>query len=147
MPSSLDVLEDVVRREYDAQERRAEALDTKAGLVLGFAGLLVSLTPATVWPPLTLLARVFAATAAVLALRVFSISATTLDLHRAANVAGTSTDARRRVLSTLLVAGRAAAVLGDEKLRRVRAALHLLATAVGIVVVGAAVDAVWTLRG
>lgn len=40
---SLELLADEVAAELAAQERRGDALDSKAGIVLGFAGLLVGL--------------------------------------------------------------------------------------------------------
>jgi hypothetical protein len=41
---SLDLVAETVQRELDAQERRGDALDSKAGVILGFAGVLVGLT-------------------------------------------------------------------------------------------------------
>ena len=41
---SLSLLSDEVASELTAQERRGDALDTKAGVLLGFAGVLVGLT-------------------------------------------------------------------------------------------------------
>jgi len=41
---SLEVVGDEVRGALEAQERRAESLDTKAGLLLGIAGLLAGVT-------------------------------------------------------------------------------------------------------
>jgi hypothetical protein len=43
MPS-LDLLSQVVTAELEAHERRYDALDTKAGVLLGFAGVVVALT-------------------------------------------------------------------------------------------------------
>lgn len=68
MPSAVDVVASALRREADARQRRADAADTKAGLVLGFAGILVSLGMPAVWPPLAVLARLLAASAALAAL-------------------------------------------------------------------------------
>ena len=42
---SLDVVIDEVRETTDAQLRHFDALDAKAGIVLGFAGALVALAP------------------------------------------------------------------------------------------------------
>ena len=41
--TSLELIAGVVASELEAQERRGDALDSKAGLVLGFAGVLVGL--------------------------------------------------------------------------------------------------------
>ena len=43
---SLDVVEEIVRREREAQLRHWDALDAKAGVMLGFAGALAALAPA-----------------------------------------------------------------------------------------------------
>lgn len=67
-PSSLDVVEDAVRRESVAQDRRADAADTRAGFLLAFCGLVVSVGADDGWPPLALLARALAAAAGLVAL-------------------------------------------------------------------------------
>ena len=66
------MVEDAVRREFDAQERRADAADTRAGFLLAFCALAVSLGAGEVWLPLALASRAFAAVAAVLALWVLA---------------------------------------------------------------------------
>lgn len=43
---SLELLLDLVQREREKQLAHLDALDGKAGVVLGFAGLLITLTPA-----------------------------------------------------------------------------------------------------
>lgn len=42
---SLDLLLELVQRERDKQLAHLDALDNKAGIVLGFAGLLITLAP------------------------------------------------------------------------------------------------------
>lgn len=42
---SLELLLDLVQRERDKQLTHLDALDNKAGIVLGFAGLLITLAP------------------------------------------------------------------------------------------------------
>lgn len=42
---SLDLLLDCVRREREAQLTHFDALDTKSGILLGFAGALIALSP------------------------------------------------------------------------------------------------------
>ena len=42
---SLNLLLDCVQRERDAQLRHFDALDSKAGVLLGFAGALITLSP------------------------------------------------------------------------------------------------------
>lgn len=141
MPPTLDVLEDVVRREYDAQERRADSLDTKAGLVLGFAGLLVSLTPETVWAPFALLARLLAASAVLVVLRVFGMAAPRLrvgDLIRVRDAEA----AREELLKMLLTACVFAHAAMLAKLWRFHAALRLVGASVATMLVGAAIDTI-----
>lgn len=142
--SSLEALEDVVRREYDAQERRADSLDTKAGLVLGFAGLLVSLTPSSVWAPLALVARVLAGAAGALALRVFAVSprtAPSLDDFPHQDV----TEVRHELVAVMVSSHGLLSHEIDTKTRRIRAALRLLTFALGTIGTGTAVDAVRNL--
>ncbi|HEX8002384.1 MAG TPA: hypothetical protein VF519_06780 [Mycobacteriales bacterium] len=121
----------------DAQDRRADALDTKAGLVLGFAGLLVSLTPATAWPPLGLLARALAGVAAVLALRALAVSTPGWPAQRR----GGPVDVRRH-LAALDAALAATAAALRVKAWRISAALHLLTAALGTIAVASAVTVV-----
>ena len=66
--ASLAVIEAAVRRELDAQERRADAADTRAGLVLGFAGVIASVGLGDVWPPLAVAGRLVAGVAALVSL-------------------------------------------------------------------------------
>lgn len=67
---SLDVLGAEVRDQLAAQLRHFERLDAKAGVLLGFAGLVVALVPdnPTVWIAAARLTAVMSATAGVLAL-------------------------------------------------------------------------------
>lgn len=67
---SLDVVEAVVRRERDAQLRHWDALDAKAGVMLGFAGALAALAPANV-NALVDIGRVTAVFGALVALWAF----------------------------------------------------------------------------
>lgn len=140
MPS-LDALEDVVRREYDVQERRADALDTKAGLALGFAGLVVSLAPASVWAPLSVLARVLAGFAGVLALRVLAVDprlAPRLDVLDERPLS----EARRELVGTTIAAHGLLQAVVAKKTRRIRATLLLLTAAVGSMALGTAAQVV-----
>lgn len=143
---SLDVVEDTVRREFDAQERRADAADTRAGLLLGVAGVLVvSLDPASVWLPLSLVARLLAGVAGLVAMRSFAAPGPpAMDLARLIeNVAATDVRATRLLLLDSLVM--ANTDLGTSvlvKLAHLRLASVLLAAAVGATVVGAMVHSV-----
>jgi len=133
----LDALEDVAHREYGDRERRADSLDTKAGLALGFAGLLVSLTPETLWPPMALLARLLGAAAAVLALAAAGVR--TPDEREPLSLRGPLADARyasvRDLEQRCVLLSRAVVKKGW----RVRASLRLLTAAVGSIALGAAV--------
>jgi len=66
MPS-LDVLAEESVRQLDVQERRSDALDSKAGVVLGFSGVLVPLSIANLHTDLAHVGAGFAALAALLA--------------------------------------------------------------------------------
>lgn len=138
-PSSLDVVEDAVRREFGAQERRADAADTRAGFLLAFCGLVVSLGANDGWPPLALLARVLAATGGLVALSAlaserqppvgdialpYSLLKTkpdlarltllgrAVDLHHLVGERLAAKEARLRRASRLVVAAVAVALLG-----------------------------------
>src|SRR5262245_15042852 len=67
---SLAVVEEVVRRERAAQMSHWEALDSKAGVMLAFAGALAALAPAGV-NPLVDLGRLSAVAGALIALWAF----------------------------------------------------------------------------
>lgn len=62
---SLPLLSEETKRELDVQERRGDALDSKAGIVIGFAGVLVPLSLANLHG---LLAHIGAGLAGVAAL-------------------------------------------------------------------------------
>ena len=80
---SLSILAEEARAEIAAQERRAEALDSKAGVLLGFAGVLVGLTVDKLHGVLGHIATAVAGVAAVLAAAaVVPRSYPTLSLRR-----------------------------------------------------------------
>lgn len=139
---SLDVIEEYVRRELDAEERRADAVDGKAGLVLGFAGVLVSLGPGFVWPPLALAARVVAGLAGLLAVLAFvPRTLPFLDprsLHRHVDA---DPDATRRLVVTVCVGayGRIRTTF-ERKVACLRRAVWLLILAVALSVLGSSVE-------
>jgi hypothetical protein len=70
-PPSLELLADVVSAELDAQERRGDAIDSKAGVILGFAGVLVGLTASHVHNAVGQAGFASAAASAVLAVGTF----------------------------------------------------------------------------
>jgi hypothetical protein len=66
---SLDVISEEVRVEREAQQRYFDALDAKAGILLGFAGILIALARGD--GPAILAGRLVAAISGVLALAAF----------------------------------------------------------------------------
>jgi hypothetical protein len=64
---SLELLAETVESELAAQERRGDALDSKAGVLLGFAGVLVGLTVSNLDGTLATIGAACAGGAAVLA--------------------------------------------------------------------------------
>ncbi len=64
---SLSVLSDETSAELAAHERRADALDSKAGVLLGFSGLIVALTTANLDAVVAHIGATFAGLAAILA--------------------------------------------------------------------------------
>jgi len=66
-PAGLDVVEGTVRRELDAQERRVDAADSHARLVMATAGVFVTLADGG-WLPLLLTSRLMAGLAALAAM-------------------------------------------------------------------------------
>ncbi|MDX1511290.1 MAG: hypothetical protein R3249_08085 [Nitriliruptorales bacterium] len=67
---SLDLLLDLVQRERDKQLAHHDALDNKAGIVLGFAGLLITFAP-NVWVGFRIAGVLAAAGSIALALAAF----------------------------------------------------------------------------
>ena len=68
---SLELLAETVADELAAQERRGDALDSKAGVLLGFASVLVGLTSTNLHGSLAKLGLGFAAVAAICAVFAF----------------------------------------------------------------------------
>lgn len=144
-PSGLAVVEDAVRRELDAQERRTDAADTRAGLLLGFAGLVASVGPGDVWPPLGVAVRLLAGLAALVAVTAL----TTLDRSRV-----DVTVLRERLLhasparARIVPAGHrhrrdaARRASAHAQLARLRLASGLLIAALALAITGATVEIV-----
>lgn len=68
---SLGLLLDLIQREREHQLAHFDALDTKAGLVLGFAGLLATLAPSIAGGPFLLVGLVAVAAAVGFGLQAF----------------------------------------------------------------------------
>jgi hypothetical protein len=103
---SLDLLSDEVAAELAAQERRSDALDSKAGVLLGFAGVLVGLTVASLHGAWATIGAGFAAAAAVCAgVAVVPRPYPTLEVRRLRETYLTAEEdfTRRRLLDTRIV--------------------------------------------
>ena len=135
------MVEDILRRESDVLARRADATDTRAGMLLAFAGLLASLG-AGGWPPLALatrLAALLAATAAVDALRVaagYRLTARAVDALLDVEPVAARLAALRRTRLQHHVAARMLSI----RLARTRLASHLVALALACALTGATVE-------
>jgi hypothetical protein len=140
---SLDVIEDYVRRELDAEERRADAVDGKAGLVLGFSGVLVSLGSTYVRPPLAVAARVLAGVAgllAVLAFRPRTFPSLDLAALHERYAAADPDVTRRRIVNLFVDAHPRVRARFRVKLACLRLAVRFLGLAVALMVVGSIVE-------
>lgn len=140
-PASLDVVEDAVRREFAAQERRADAADTRAGLVLGFAGLVVSVG-GDGWLPLVLTSRVLAGLAGLAALTALSPRAASgLDARALrARLGADAVDTRLVLLTTDVASCTAQCARLAVKVARLRLATRLLMAALAFGTLAAIVE-------
>lgn len=144
-PASLAVVEDAVRREFDAQERRADAADTRAGLVLGFAGLIASIGPGDVWPPLAVAVRLAAGVAALVALSALSTNAASefdAELVRRRYLRAHPLRTRLVLLDTDVELTRLTVRRLALKLARLRLASGLLIAAVALTTAGSTVEVI-----
>jgi hypothetical protein len=139
---SLSLLSDEVASELTAQERRGDALDTKAGVLLGFAGVLVGLTVGHLHGFVAHSGAVLAGVAALLAAVAFvPRSYPTLALRRLRETYLTA-DAeftRRRVMDTRIAMYERTQGLLAVKARLVTAAAATLCVAVIVTVIGSIV--------
>jgi hypothetical protein len=139
---SLSLLSDEVASELTAQERRGDALDTKAGVLLGFAGVLVGLTVGRLHGFVTHFGTVLAGVAALLSAVAFvPRSYPTLALRRLRETYLTA-DAeftRRRVMDTRIAMYERTQGLLAVKARLVTAAAATLCVAVIVTVIGSIV--------
>lgn len=134
---SLDILLEVVREERTKQIAHFDALDNKAGIVLGFAGLLITLAPDV--PLLALLPALTAAgTAAAFALMAFwprphaTLKPTPIRKYLAAEDRFT----RLRLFDTLEVVANTISDDLTTKARRLKRALIALTVAAALFAVG-----------
>ncbi|KAA9149137.1 hypothetical protein FPZ12_043840 [Amycolatopsis acidicola] len=135
----------VVRAELDIElgllERRATAVDTKAGLVLGFAGVLVGLTKdGLTW--ITAAGQVLAVVAAVLAISAFlpryGGAVNPMTLRRKYLTTDRATT-ELSVLDTRLALKEKDEVALRVKARRVRTAVVILVLAIAVIVANSVV--------
>jgi hypothetical protein len=138
-PASLGVVEAVVQREYDAQERRAEAADARAGLLLGLAGLVAALGGRHGWLAFDLSTRFFAALAGFTALTALSMPVIPrLDVGTLDDRLQDDPDVLRGLLAmTRVDLYRVAEAVLAKKLARVRLASRLATAALAFAVLGA----------
>lgn len=144
-PPSLDVVEDAVRRESGAQERRADAADTRAGFLLAFSALVVSLGAGGGWPVLALGSRalaVGAALSALAALQAPASEAREIDADRDSLIELGRLDARLASIDIALERFRTNGVLMRAKEARLRLARVLVTGAVALALLDATVEVV-----
>lgn len=135
----------VVRAELDVElgllERRSAAVDTKAGLVLGFAGVLVGLTK-DVQSWITVAGQVLAVVAAVLAITAFlpryggAVNPMTL---RQKYLTTDKAVTELSVLDTRLIIKERDEAALRVKARRVRMAVVILVLAIAVIVANSVV--------
>jgi hypothetical protein len=140
---SLDLLLDQVARERETMNSHAESLDTKAGVVLGFSGVVVGLGATaqqvdanTVLFQCGLGVAVLAALFAAIAFLPRRYPVLEVERLRESNLTASADETRLELLDTQIEMVREAAALVKEKGRRVRVAVVCLAVAAALVVVG-----------
>lgn len=138
----LDVVEDVVRREREAQLKHWDALDAKTGVMLGFAGVLAALAPVDV-NVLVDVGRMSAVAGALAALWAFwprGYGAIDVRTFRERYLASEPTFARMHLTDTQIAVGRELAVTLDRKTTRIKRSMALIAAAGLLVAPGLLVD-------
>jgi hypothetical protein len=136
---SLSLLSQQVAGELAAQERRADALDTKAGILLGFAGVVVGVTIDKLQGALAIVGTCLAALAALAAVLAFvprSFPTFALRRMRDSYLTVDEDITRLRLLDTQIAMYQRTERLLGTKARLVTAATVVLAVAVVIIVVG-----------
>ena len=139
---ALDVVEQVVLYERDAQLKHWDALDAKAGVMLGFAGALAALAPADV-NALVDVGRLTAVAGALVAVWAFwprGYGSVKVRAFRERYLASEPTFARLHLTDSQIAAAEELAVTLDRKATRVKWAMALLAAAAMLVAVGLIVN-------
>jgi len=135
---SLEVVEEVVRRERDAQLKHWDALDAKAGVMLGFAGAVAALAPARV-NALVDIGRLTAVTGGLFALCAFwprGYGAVKVRAFRDRYLASEPTFARLHLTDTQIAATEELAATLERKGSRVKWSMTLLAAATLLAALG-----------
>jgi hypothetical protein len=135
-------VEDVVRREREAQLKHWDALDGKAGVMLGFAGALAALAPANV-NAFVDIGRVMAVVGALVALWAFwprGYGAVEVRAFRERYLASEPTFARLHLTDTQIAVGEELAVTLGRKATRVKWSMGLLAGGALLVAAGLLID-------
>lgn len=135
---SIEILGAEVRDQLAAQRTHFEALDAKAGVLLGFAGLLVALAPAhaTPWGEAARLAGLVSAASSLLAFSPRDYPLVDLREFRTAYLTAAPEFTRLALLDTHLLMVEAASVLNDRKSRRLRTSIATLMAAMILAVIG-----------
>jgi hypothetical protein len=140
---SLVLLGDETSAELAAQERRGDALDSKAGVVLGFAGVLVPLSLASLHGTLAHIGAAFAAVAALCCCAAFvprSYPTLALPQLRDRYLAAEEEFTRLRLLDTRIAMYQRTQKLLTFKALMVTAATLALGAAVILTVIGGIVE-------
>jgi hypothetical protein len=138
---SLDLIAEEVRSEREGQLRHFEALDAKAGIILGFSGALVALAPSG--SPLLDVARFAALASGLMALTSFwprGYWSTNLRQLRDLYLASEPEFTRLNLLDTQIAMTEDLSRVLSGKAGRLKWAMGLLVAAILITAVGLAVD-------
>lgn len=137
-PRSLEVLGAEVREQLAAQLRHVEALDAKAGVLLGMAGLLVALAPSatTAWVDAGRWAGVVSASLALLAFLPRHPPLVDVRAFRTSYLTADPAFTRLALLDSYLVMLEDAEVVRDQKSRRLMASIAALLVAIMLACVG-----------
>jgi hypothetical protein len=138
---SLDVIAKVVESEQDTELRHFDALDTKAGIALGFAGVLVALAAGE--SALILIGRLLAGASALLALVAFwprGYWATNVRRLREKYLSSEEDFTRVHLLDTQIGMVETLRAVLMRKARFLKGALGALAGAAIVLAVGPAID-------
>ena len=137
-PNSIEILGSEVREQLASQLVHLEAVDAKAGVVLGFAGLLVAVAPDTGpgWAAVSRLAGVVAAVLALLAFFPREYPLVDLTQLRRSKLGSQPDELRLALMDTSLMLLDHALFLDEYKSRRLRSSIVALVAAIILTFVG-----------